>query len=34
MTGKLVAVAPPILFAIGSALFLVGNAILIWRQLR
>lgn len=31
---KLVEAMPPILFAIGSALFLVGNLILAWRALR
>lgn len=32
--GKLAAVLPAILFAIGSALFLAGNVILIVRGLR
>lgn len=34
MTAKVIAAAPAIMFAIGSALFLVGNIILIVRALK
>jgi len=34
MTGKLIDALPAILFAAGSALFLIGNLILIARALR
>ena len=34
MTSKLVEAAPAILFAIGSALFLAGNLLIVWRVLR
>lgn len=34
MTEKLAAAAPAILFSIGSALFLIGNLILVARTLR
>lgn len=34
MSAKLAEAAPAILFAIGSALFLAGNLVIIWRVLR
>lgn len=34
MSGKLVEAMPAILFAIGSALFLVGNLLIVWRLWR
>lgn len=34
MSPRLAEAIPPILFVLGSALFLIGNAILVWRALR
>lgn len=34
MSGKLIDALPAILFSVGSALFLIGNLVLVWRALK